>query len=71
VRLVIATSPLLTRREAAVSLRQSVRKVDDLIASEQLAAVRIGRSVRIRQAAIDSFIKERESGGKINREGGA
>jgi excisionase family DNA binding protein len=45
--------------------------VDDLIASEQLAAVRIGRSVRIRQAAIDSFIKERESGGKINREGGA
>lgn len=62
---------LLKREEAAECLNQSVRMVDMLIASGELAAVRIGRSVRIRPSAIEYFIEARESRVKvkINRKG--
>jgi excisionase family DNA binding protein len=68
----IATQPLLTRQETADSLRQSVRKVDMLIESGELPAVRIGRSVRIRPSAIEYFIEARETRTKVkvNRKGG-
>ncbi len=68
----IATSPLLTRQEAAESLCQSVRTVDKLIDTGELPAVRIGRSVRIRPSAIEYFIEARESrvNLKIRRKGG-
>lgn len=61
----LANAQLLTRREAAECLRQSVRMVDMLIASGELPAVRIGRSVRIRPSAIEYFISARESRTKI------
>lgn len=61
----IANATLLTRREAAECLRQSVRMVDMLIASGELPAVRIGRSVRIRPSAIEYFISARESRIKV------
>lgn len=64
-RTMFASSSLLTRREAAQSLRQSVRMVDMLIAAGELPAVRIGRSVRIRPSAIEYFISARESRIKI------
>jgi excisionase family DNA binding protein len=60
-----AKAQLLTRREAAECLRQSVRMVDMLIASGELPAVRIGRSVRIRPSAIEYFISARESRIKV------
>lgn len=56
-----ATAPLLTRQEAAKSLCQSVRTVDKLIDTGELPAVRIGRSVRVRQSAIEYFIEAHES----------
>ena len=61
----IATQPLLTRKEAAESLGQSTLKIDMLIASGELPAVRIGRSVRVRPSAIEHFIEARESRVKI------
>lgn len=60
-----ATKQLLTRNEAAECLHQSVRMVDMLIASGELAAVRIGRSVRVRPLAIERFIEARESRVKV------
>lgn len=62
---VIATSPLLTRQESAERLNQSVRTIDNLIATGELAVVRIGRSIRIRPSAIDYFIEARESRVKV------
>ena len=61
----ITAAPLLTRREAAESLRQSVRMIDMLIASGELPAVRIGRSVRIRPSSLDYFVEARESRVKV------
>jgi excisionase family DNA binding protein len=61
----ITSKPLLTREEAAEALSQSVRTLDYLIASGELPAVRIGRSVRIRPSAIEYFIEARESRVKI------
>lgn len=52
---------LLTRHEAAQSLSVSLRMVDDLVKRGDLAAVRIGRSVRIRPSAIENFVEARES----------
>lgn len=60
-----ATSTLLKRPEAAERLRQSTRNVDKLIASGELPAVRIGRSVLVRESAIEYFIEARES--RVNR----
>ena len=56
---------LLTRTEAAEALRYSTRKIDYLIAEGDLPAVRIGRSVRITEAALERFIKARESRTKV------
>jgi len=57
-----ATAPLLlTRKEGANSLSTCLRKFDALIASGDIAVVRIGKSVRIRPSAIEYFIEARES----------
>ncbi len=61
----VAIKPLLKREEAAEALCVSIRKFDMLVESGDLAVVRIGRSVRIRQSAIDYFIEARES--RVNR----
>jgi excisionase family DNA binding protein len=55
------TAPLLTRIEAAEALNLSPRTIDGLLASGDLPAVRVGRSVRIRPSAIDYFIESRET----------
>jgi len=52
---------LLTRKEGAQLLSTCIRKFDALIASGDIAVVRIGKSVRIRPSAIDYFIEARES----------
>jgi excisionase family DNA binding protein len=62
---VIANSTLLNRPEAAERLRQSVRNIDKLIASGELPSVRIGRSVFVRESAIEYFIEARESRVKV------
>lgn len=51
---------LLRVREAAAGLSVSVRTIWRLIASGELAAVRIGRSVRITRDSLSTFI---ENGG--------
>ena len=61
----ITTSKLLKRKEAAERLRQSVRNIDKLIVAGELPAVRIGRSVLVRESAIEHFIEARESRVKI------
>jgi excisionase family DNA binding protein len=61
----MSTSTLLKRPEAAERLRQSIRQTDKLIASGALPSVRIGRSVLVRESAIEYFIEARESRVKI------
>ena len=67
----VTATPLLTRKEAADCLHQSVRKFDLLVASGDIAVVRIGRSVRVRQSAIEYFIEARESRVKVKVKRGA
>lgn len=62
---VSSTSTLLKRPEAAERLRQSIRQTDKLIACGALPSVRIGRSVLVRESAIEYFIEARESRVKI------
>ena len=67
----VANKQLLTRQEAAESLSVSIRKLDMLIASGDLPAVRMGKAVRVRPTAIDYFIEARESRGSRKKKGGA
>jgi excisionase family DNA binding protein len=55
-----STASLLRVREVAADLAVSIRTVWRLIASGELAAVRIGRSVRITRDSLSTFI---ENGG--------
>lgn len=60
-----ANKPLLTRKEAAEALSISVRKVDYLIASGDIPAVRLGRkTVRIRPSAVNYLIEANEQYGR-------
>jgi len=65
-----STKLLLTRQEAADALCLSVRKIDLLVASGDLPAVRIGRSIRIRPSALDYLIEARESRTNLRTKGG-
>lgn len=57
------TAPLLlTKSEAAEALRISARKLDRLIASRQLRAVKLGRHVRITPAELLRFINSLTGG---------
>ena len=60
---------LLTRREAAKALSISIRLVDKLVATGDLPAVRIGKSVRFRPSALEYLIEARESRGPKRRKG--
>jgi excisionase family DNA binding protein len=66
----VANKQLMTRQEAAESLSVSIRKLDQLIASGDLPAVRMGKAVRVRPSAIEYLIEARESRGP-KRKGGA
>jgi len=55
------TAPLLHRKDAGTLLAVSLRTIDELIQTGDLPVVRLGRSVRIRQSAIDYLIEARES----------
>lgn len=48
---------LLTRQEAAERLAISLRTLDELIARKAIEFVRIGRAVRLRPQALESFIE--------------
>jgi excisionase family DNA binding protein len=52
-----ALKQLLTRHEAAHCLALSLRTIDDLVKRGDLKAVKIGRSIRIRPTAIESFLE--------------
>lgn len=54
-----ARGGFLTVAEVAVQLRVSTMTVYRLIRAGDLAAVRIGRSYRLRQADIDAFLDKR------------
>ncbi len=57
----LATAPLLNRKDAGSQLAVSLRTVDELISTGDLAVVRLGRAVRIRQSAIDYLIEANET----------
>ena len=52
---------LLNRPEAATVLGVGIRTLDQLIADGDISVVRIGKSVRIRPAALDYFCEARET----------
>ena len=58
------TDRLRTRREAAQFLQLSERTVWTLTKNRQLAAVRIGRSVRYDPAELARFIRDSQRGGE-------
>jgi len=49
---------VVTRKEAGEALRLSLRTVDKLLATGQIAARRVGRRVLIPQAEIERFVGE-------------
>lgn len=53
----------LSRQEAAAAVPCCLRTLDELIASGQLACYRVGKSVRIRIADLESYISSRVTGG--------
>lgn len=55
------SAALLDRQTAASLLGVSLRTIDNLISSGDLAAVHIGRAVRLRPSAIDYFIEANET----------
>ena len=52
-------TPLLTAAEVASILHLSLRTVRRLIASNELETVRIGRSIRVQERALQGFIAQR------------
>ncbi len=55
----MTASDLRTKKEVAKQIRQSLRSVDNLLAARAIEYVRIGRSVRFTQEAVDRFIASR------------
>jgi excisionase family DNA binding protein len=51
-------SILLTRIESAAQLRISMRKLEQLIATKELAARRIGRRVLIERRILEAFARK-------------
>lgn len=51
------THPVLTKREAAASLRLSVRQVERLIAAGKLEAVKLEGSTRIRRDDLETYVR--------------
>ena len=52
---------LLTPKEAAEAPHVSIRKLDYLISSGELPVLKLGKTVRIRPAALSYFIEAREN----------
>jgi excisionase family DNA binding protein len=55
-----AERKLYNRMEAAQLLSISLRKIDDLMATKQLASVRIGKRRLISAEAVQKFIRKME-----------
>jgi len=53
---------LLTMPEAAERLSMSSRWVRQMVADERLAAVRLGRSIRLYPEDVDTFARSRRHG---------
>jgi excisionase family DNA binding protein len=47
---------LLTRKEVAAKLKLSVRTIDSLIVLKELPAIRIGKSVRVTETALQTYV---------------
>lgn len=54
-------APLLTRQQAAASLGVALRTLDTLAAKGELPFVKIGRAVRFRPSALESFVDANET----------
>jgi excisionase family DNA binding protein len=52
----VDTALVYTKREAASSLRISVRQLERLIAAGDLSAVRIGGAIRIRRGDLNAYV---------------
>ena len=61
------STKLLTRSQGAEQLNCSTRTIDKEIAAGNLAAVRIGRAVRIRPSALAYYIEAHESRVNLRR----
>lgn len=57
-QLAAASGGLQSRAEAAAYLKTSLRRLDELIKSGQLAAVRDGRSVKITTVELERYIAD-------------
>ena len=55
------SSHLLSRREAAIYLAISQRKLDQLVADGDLPRVKIGSCVRFERSDLDAFIAAQKS----------
>ena len=55
------STALLDRHQAATQLGVSLRTIDSLISTGDLAAIHIGRAVRIRPSALEYFCEAHES----------
>jgi len=57
----LQTKPLLHKREiTALRLGVSLRTLDELIASKQIASVKIGKRRLVSEEAINAFIRKAE-----------
>ena len=54
---------LMSKKQISRELGISLRGVDRLISSGQLAVVRVGRLVRVKSAELNAFIKRNSYGG--------
>lgn len=61
---------LLRKPEAARLLQVSPRKLDELLSTGKLPAIRFGRSVRIALADIEDFINDARHAGPAPARGG-
>jgi len=59
---------LVSKRKAAEALSVSLRTVDNLIASKELAVRRVGRRCLIPRRALEDFARRDHSTGQSNRE---
>jgi len=58
----LPNAPLLTRKQGAACLNIALRSLDHLITAKEIPILKIGKSIRIRPAAIEDFIFAREGG---------
>ena len=57
------SAPTLEVRDAARQIGVPIREMYDLIDRQELPAYRVDRNVKLRQADVDAYLRERPTGG--------